>query len=443
MPEFDTSAARCDMLVSAAYILTQDADRRVLHNASLAVSGGKITALGPSEDLAGMQAEERLDLGRALIMPGLVNAHTHVSMTLLRGLADDLPLMEWLNSHIWPRERHLGPELVELGALLGCAEMLRTGTTAFMDMYIIEDAVARAVEQSGMRARLGEGIFAFASAACGTPEQAFDKVREQAADYAGHERVRFGVMPHTVYTTTPDILSACAALADELDLPLHMHLSETMSEVEQSLATHGKRPVALCEDLGLLGPGSTFAHCVVLDEDELALLARREVRVAHCPKSNMKLASGVAPVPAMFSAGMVPGLGTDGAASNNSLNMFAEMSACALLHKVHAMDPTVAPAQRVLDMATLGGAQALHWPGLGRLAVGGPADCIALDLDSPNLQPLYSPASHLVYAASGHEVCLTMIDGRVVYRNGRYLTLDYPALLDEVRKAHAWAMSLQ
>jgi Cytosine deaminase and related metal-dependent hydrolases len=430
----------CDLLLSADIVVTQDSERRVLRDAALAISDGKILAIGPQEDLRAFNASRKLHLGNTLVMPGLVNGHTHVSMTFLRGLADDLPLMEWLNGHIFPREKHLTAEIVEMGALLGCAEMTRTGTTAFADMYLIEDAVAAAVDASGLRARLGEGIFMFPSPAFANTEEAFALVRSQHARYAGHPRIRIGVMPHSVYTTTPDILRTCRELADELHLPLHIHLAETESETAACLEKYGKRPVTYCAELGIFGPDCSIAHGVILTDEELEFLAQTGSHIVHNPKSNMKLASGVAPVPGMLARGMLPGLGTDGAASNNSLNLFEEMSVCSLLHKAKSKDPTVCPAGTVLDMATLGSAAALSWPELGRLVPGAPADIIALDLSSPNLQPLYEPVSHLVYAASGHEVCFSMVAGEVLFHNGAFTRLDYQSLLGEAEKLKQWVL---
>ena len=429
---------QCDLILQASLLLTQDENRSIIEDAAIAIKDGRIEALGKATQLQDYKAPARIDLGKALLMPGLVNGHTHVSMTVLRGLADDLPLMAWLNEHIFPREKHFTAEIVELGALLGCAEMTRTGTTAFSDMYVIEDAVAWGVEKSGLRCQLGEGVFAFPSPAYAETEQAFAIIREQAAKYAAHPRIRMAVMPHTTYTTTRKILENCADLARECDLPLYLHLAETQTETEASLSAHGMRPVAYCQNLGLFGPSTTIAHGVHLMPEELDLLAASSTHIVHNPKSNMKLASGVAPVPDMLSRGMLPGLGTDGAASNNSLNMFSEMSFCALLHKSACGDPTVCPAATVLDMATLGSAAAIAWPELGKLTPGGPADVIALDLDSPNLQPMYSPVSHLVYAASGHEVKFSMVGGEVLYHDGAYTRLDYPALLEEAEKMRHW-----
>ena len=429
----------CDTLLHAGVLLTQDDDRRVLENAALAIDGGRIVALGYSRDVtAAWQAREILDLSGMLVMPGLVNAHTHAAMTFLRGLADDMPLMDWLQQKIFPVEQGLTPDLVRLGSLLGFAEMLRTGTTACVDMYIFETAVMEAADKAGLRCLAGEGVFNFPSACCPDADAALACTREMAQRWAGHERLHVAVMPHSVYTTTAAQLTACRELADELGLPLHIHLAETRQETALSLEQHGLRPVAHADRLGLLRPGTILAHVVDVDADEIALLARRGVSVVHNPSSNMKLASGVAPVPAMLEAGVRLALGSDGAASNNRLNMFTEMGRAALLHKA-AGDPETMPARTVLDMATRGGAAAMGSDG-GVLAVGRPADCIALDLSAPNMQPLFNAASHAVYAATGMEVDLTMVAGEVLYRDGRFTRFDYPALCAEVREMRRFVL---
>ena len=427
-----------DMLLFAKYILTQNSTREVLEDACLAISQGKVAALGPAASFKQCTAGTTLHLEHSLLMPGLVNGHTHAAMTFLRGMADDLPLMEWLTNHIFPVEKHLTEEIVEIGTLLGCAEMLATGTTACQDMYLLTQAACRAMGTAGIKARVGEGIFSFPSPAYATEEEAFALLQEQVGQWQGHEQVRLVVAPHSVYTTTAPLLERCLAFARQHGLPLHLHLAETVSETEQSQSMHGLRPVAYADRLGLLMPGTSIAHGVELLPEEITLLAQRGVTVVHNPKSNMKLASGVAPVPAMLAAGVPVALGTDGAASNNALNMFAEMNECALVHKVVGQNPTLVPAQVVLDMATLGGAKALAWEGLGSLQPGGPADVIALDMRRPNMQPCFTPVSQVVYAASGHEVCLTVVDGRIVYQDGHYTTIDYPALLQEMQGLVRW-----
>lgn len=428
----------CDILLHAACIITQDAGRSILHNASLAVADGKVAALGPREAMTDWGAARTLDFGHALIMPGLINAHTHSAMTFLRGLADDLPLMDWLTQNIFPMEQHLTPEIVEWGTLLGHAEMLRTGTTTCQDMYIIVDAVFRAARTSGIRCMAGEAVFTFPSAGSPGPEATLASVRRLAQEYAGDPRLGVVVCPHAVYTTTPDILEHCRDLAQELDLLLHIHLAETPAETAQCQEMWGERPIPYCQRLGLLNGAMTLAHVVDADQSDLDILAASDAVVAHNPSSNMKLASGVAPVPEMLARGIPVALGTDGPASNNRMNMFTEMGRAALMHKVAALDPTTMPAQATLDMATLGGAAALRKPELGALAPGNPADLIVLDLDAPNLQPMYNPVSHVVYAATGMETCMTMVEGEILYHDGVFTRFDYPALLREMAKVRQW-----
>lgn len=429
----------CDTLVRAGVLVTQDPARRILYDAGIAMSGGTVLHVGSYADVSkAFWPGEFLDLSGCLVLPGLVNAHTHASMSIFRGVADDLPLMTWLTEHIWPVEKSLTAEIVHYGALLACAEMLRTGTTCFCDMYLLEDTVARAVDVAGLRAVLGEGVFAFPSPAYTTVDRAFELVEALHAAYADHPRIRTAVMPHAVYTTTPEILKRCHATAQAHDAVFKLHLAESATETATSREQFGLRPLEYLESLGLLDGRSTFAHGVDFTAEEMSRLAAAGAAIVHCPRSNMKLASGVCKVQELLDAGVTVALGTDGAASNNGLNMFAEMSAAALLQKVSRMDPTALSAQATLDTATLGGAAAMHWPQLGSLAPGQAADLTALDLAAPNMQPLYNPVSQLVYAASGQEVRLTMVAGRVLYRDGAFLSLDYPALLAQAKDIAAW-----
>lgn len=422
----------CDSLFHAARILTQDAGRTILEDAALAVRDGRIAAVGPLAELETQwQPDKRVDLPNMLLMPGLVNAHTHAAMTFLRGLADDMPLMEWLQQRIFPVEQALTPHIVRTGSLMGYAEMLRTGTTACIDMYIFEQAVFEAARMAGLRCLGGEAVFDFPSACCATPQAALEATRALAETWKDDPLLQVAVNPHSVYTTSEKTLEACLRLADDLHLPLHIHLAETTDETAICLEQHHRRPVAHADACGLLRPGTILAHVVDVDEEEIALLADRGVCVAHNPSSNMKLASGAAPLPAMLRAGLRVALGTDGAASNNQLNMFTEMGRAALLHKLAGNNPTVTTAQEVLDMATLGGAAAFGAP-LGRLEPGAAADFIALDLDCPNLRPMYNPVSHAVYAATGAEVRLTVVAGRILYQDGRFTTFDYEALCREI-----------
>lgn len=433
------SISRCDMLVQADIIVTQDADRRVIEDGAIAIDGGIIREVGPRAELAARwQAAQTKNLGRRLVLPGLINAHTHASMTVFRGVADDLPLMTWLTEHIWPVEKALTGEIIRFGALLACAEMIRTGTTCFCDMYLIEEQVARAVDEAGLRAVLGEGIFAFPSPAYAKTEDAWPLIEDMHARYKGHARIRTAIMPHAVYTTTPEILRRSWELAQAHGCVWKTHLAESSTETRTSLEQFDRRPLEYLESLGISGPRCVFAHCVDLTAEEMARMAEAGMHVAHCPQSNMKLTSGIARVEDLRKAGVNVCLGTDGAASNNDLNMFQEMNSAALLQKVHAMDPTALGAQAVLDMATVNGARALAWDELGSLAAGKAADLVALDLSQPNLMPLYNPVSHLAYAASGHEVCLTMVGGKVLYEDGRYTTLDMDGLAREAARVARW-----
>lgn len=424
----------CQTLIHAGILITQNKGRDVREDAGIALKDGIVQQTG---DWLVMrqewQAEEELDLGDCLVMPGLINSHTHGAMTFLRGLADDQPLMSWLNDTVFPVEARLTPEITRLGALLGHAEMLATGTTACVDMYIHEASVLDAAATSGIRCLGGEAIFQFPSAACASWQDAIGETRRLAEKYAGHERIRVAVNPHSVYTTTPEILAACSELAVELALPLHTHLAETQTETRTSLEQHGRRPVDHCLACGLMQARLIAAHLVDIEPEEARLLAAHAVSGCHNPSSNMKLASGAAPVTELLEAGVKVGIGTDGPASNNQLNMFAEMGRAALLQKLVRGDPGVLPAQTVLDMATLGGAAVFGDPALGSIKPGSSADLIALELSRPNLQPVHNPVAQVVYAASGHEVVMTMIAGEVVYRNGRFTRFDYPALLKEVQ----------
>ncbi len=429
----------CDTLVRCGLLLTQDDERTAIADAGLALAGGLVLAVGPYAAVAAAHAPAgMLDLSGCLVLPGLVNTHGHAPMTLLRGLADDKPLMPWLEEDIWPIEGRLTPEHMELGMALACAEMLRTGTTCFCDMYVWQDRNLRAVEHAGIRAVLGEGIFEFPTSSYSTIDQAFARAEALLTALQGHPLVRGCVALHALYTSSPATQARSMDLAERFDAPWTVHLAETSQETATVLTGCGARPVPCAAARGLLRPRTLAAHCVDLDPGDIRLLAESGCGVTHQPSSNFKLASGFAPVPALLDAGVRVSLGTDGAASNNGLNLFGEMRACALAHKAVARDATAIPAQAVLDMATRHGADNLGWPELGRLAPGSAADLAALDLAAPNLQPLYNPVSHVAYAATGHEVRLTMVAGKVVYRDGAFPGFDYPGLLAEVAEAARW-----
>lgn len=430
----------CDTLYTADYVLTQNDNRDIIRSGAVAVSGDSILSVGHAEMLDIMYPDARkVNLGHSVILPGLINGHTHVPMSLLRGFSDDKALMDWLTQDIFPQEAKLTPELVELGAMFSMAEMLRTGTTAFYDMYMLERSVFRAADKMGMRAVLGESVTQFfPSLSCRDAEAYFALVREQSMEWINHPRIRQAVVPHAPYTTTPELLQSCYSLAEETGSLFGMHLAETQTETETCLKQFGKRPIAYCRDLGLLSPISTFFHVVEAQQDEIEMLAASRSAVVHNPASNMKLASGVAPVDAMLRAGIAVGLGTDGPASNNAQNMVREMYVASLLQKVSGLNPTACPAQAALDMATRGGAAALHDPYIGSLEPGMRADFIALSLESPNMQPVHHVVSNIVYAATGAENRLTVIDGKELFRDGQFLNCDYEALRDEIQQAVTW-----
>jgi len=429
----------CDTLIRAGTLVTQDWDRRVLSDAGIAVTNGKVSSLGSWQDFKEFESRETVDLSGHIVLPGLVNTHTHAAMTVFRGLQDDLPLMEWLNSHIWPAEARLSPEIVSIGTALACAEMLSTGTTSFCDLYIFEKAVAHTVANIGMRCFLGEGVFDTPNPSYSTTDQAFERISDLMGFCRDKSLVKPCLVAHSVYATNHKTLERLSCLARERDLTLTLHAAETKSETAMCLDRFGARPVELLRRLGLLAPNLLVAHAVDVNDAEMELMAANGVKVAHNPRSNMKLASGMAPVAAMRSAGITVGLGTDGAASNNALNMFSEMNAAALLAKVRDLDPTALPAQAVLDMATTEGALALGQSDLGSIIPGKQADLIALDVNSPNLQPPHNPVSHLAYSATGHEVRLTMVAGKILFRDGQFSTLDYQALLGEMNSVRKWA----
>ncbi len=420
-----------DLLIENGTILSMDARDTVIAKGHLAVRQGIIVALAAGEPDRRL-ATTILDAGGGLILPGLINGHTHASMSLFRGLADDLPLMDWLGRFIFPVERRMDAAFIRAGARLACAEMILSGTTTFCDMYLFEQEVAAVAREAGMRCLLGEVLYDFPSPNYGPLEAGFAYTEALIDRWTGDPLVSVAVEAHAPYTCSPDLLLRASRMALAHDLPLVIHLAETVSEVHQIQERYGRRPVAHLEALGLLGPHLIADHCVQLLPEEMDLLAARAVRCIHCPESNMKLASGVAPVPDLLARGVTVGLGSDGCASNNDLDLFSEMDFAAKLHKVHRLDPTVMDAATVLRMATIEGARALGLDRrVGSLEVGKRADVIVIDTRQPHLRPLYAPASHVVYAARGADVRHVVIDGQVVLRDRRLLTLDLEAVLAE------------
>ncbi len=431
-----TEKESVSLLIQGAWVITQNDSREVFSPGAVAVQGEKIVAVGSPADLAARYAPERvLDYPQGLILPGLINAHTHAAMSLFRGLADDLPLETWLNSHIFPAETHLNHDFVYWGTKLAVAEMLLSGTTTFCDMYLFSDAVARAAAETGIRALVGEVLYDFPSPNYGPPAAGLAFSEKLCRDYHDHPRISVAIQPHAVYTCGPELLQKCGELADKYNTRLIIHLSETHREVADCKERYGATPVAHLHRLGLLGGRLLADHAVVLNEADLDLLAASGAGVAHCPESNMKLASGIAPVVELLQRGVPVGLGTDGCASNNNLDLVQEMDSAAKLQKVRYLDPTVLPATATLDLATRGSAGVLGLSEqVGALAPGMKGDLLVLDLDQPHLTPLYDPYSHLVYAAGGGDVQTVVVHGRVVVKDRKLLTFDLKETLARSRE---------
>jgi 5-methylthioadenosine/S-adenosylhomocysteine deaminase len=424
-----------DLLIANGTVLTLDDDDTRIENGAVAIADNKIHLIAPQEDFKDWLITRRIDAAGGIIMPGLINTHTHAAMTCFRGLADDLPLMNWLNDHIFPAESQLDDEVVFRGTLLACAEMIRSGTTCFCDMYLFEDAVARAASSAGMRAVVGEVLFDFPSPNYGPIEKGFAYIEQMIDSWRNNELITVAVEPHSPYLCAPDLLKRASTLAIENSLPLVTHLSETQNEVAQIKNKYQLTPVGLLNELGILGPHLLACHCVILNSDDIDLLKHFEVKVSHNAESNMKLASGIAPIPEMMEAGIPIGIGTDGCASNNNLDLFLEMDTVAKLHKVNTLDPTVMNASTVLRMATIEGARALGLDRVtGSLEPGKAADLIVIDTRKPHLTPMYNPVSHLIYAVRGSDVSASIINGKVVMEDGRLVTLDEQEVIADVNR---------
>ncbi len=424
-----------DVVIKNATVITMNEKGDVFDPGYVAVKGSRVVAVGSYDERKLVKAREAVDASGCVVLPGLINCHTHAAMTLFRGLADDLPLMEWLQNYIFPAERKLTAEWVYWGTKLACAEMIMSGTTTFCDMYIFEDSVARAADECGMRALVGEVLYDFPSPNYGPFENGLVYTEELIARWKDHDRISVAVEPHAVYTCSPDTLKQCLSLAEKHNVPLVIHLSETKKEVEECVGKYGKTPVQHLASLGFLSERLIAAHCVVLNEDDKRLLADRGVKVVHNPESNLKLGSGIADVPELLKRGVTVSLGTDGCASNNDLDMIKEMDVCAKIHKGVTLDPTVMPAEEVLKMATCYGAVCLNaGREIGIVSPGTLADLIILEFQVPHLVPCYSPVSHLVYAARGSDVRDVMINGTWVMRNRQLTRIDLDEIYYHVKK---------
>ena len=422
-----------DILVTNGTVLTLDAGNTEIINGAVAIAKDTITAVGPGDEFGEWSVSRVIDANGGIIMPGLINSHTHAAMTCFRGLADDLQLMTWLNDHIFPAEAKLDEHKVFWGTLLACAEMIMSGTTCFCDMYLYEDAVARAAKEAGVRAVVGEVLYDFDSPNYGPIEKGFEYTQTLIDTWKGDPLVSIAVEPHSTYLCAPELLKRAFNLAQAFNLPLVIHLAESKSEVEQIKKRYGRTPVEHLAGLDVLAPNVLACHCVELTPNDITLLQRSDVKVAHNVESNMKLASGVAPIPCLLKEGICVGMGTDGCASNNDLDLFLEMDTVAKLHKAKTLDPTAMDARTVLRMATIQGARALGLnESIGSLEKGKKADLIIIDTHKPHLTPMYNPVSHLVYAAMGSDVRTSIINGAIVMEDGHLKTINLKSVLNNI-----------
>jgi len=420
------------VLIRQTTILTQNDSRKQILG-DLFIEDHRIVEI--SKKPISVEADYLIDGKNTLTLPGFINTHTHIPMTLLRGYGDDMLLKDWLAQRIWPIEAKLNKKAIESGTSLGLLEMIASGTTSFLDMYFFEDAIAKTTEKVGMRGFLGFALVDF-----DTPEytslELFPRCEQFVKHWKENPLISPVVAPHSTYSCKPEILQQSVEIASKYHVPLHTHCSETRDEVYEVESRFGVRPVEHLKKNGLLCPGTILAHCGWITKNEIIDMKNAGVTVSHCPVSNMKIATGgYAPIPELLEAQIPVGLGTDGAASNNTLDMIETMKFCALVHKNHRWDPTVLPAQTVLDLATRTGAACLGVQNmLGSLEEGKTADVIMIDLKKPHLTPLFDPVSHLVYAARGPDVCTTIVNGKPLMLNHEFLTLDYNHTLDQAQQ---------
>lgn len=428
-----------DYIVSGKYLLQDSSQQSLIEDGAIAIAGDTIAAVGKASSLQRTYPGARLiHEEQGLILPGLINSHTHAAMSCFRGLADDLPLMTWLEEHIFPIEAKLSPDMVYTSTLLSIAEMIKSGTTCFCDMYLFAGDVARAADETGIRAYIGEVLYDFPSPCYGPVENGITHVAELLREYRSNPLITITVDPHSVYTCSPDLLVRLGRLAEEHNSLFVIHLSENDAEVATCLERYGVGPVNHLDNLGLLSPATVACHCVKVAGTEFELLAENGVKVVHCGESNMKLASGVAPVVDLLAHGITVSLGTDGSASNNDVDMFGEMNSVAKMQKVISGDPTVMSAEQTLFAATAGGARTLGAGDmLGTLHAGKKGDFIVIDLNQPHLTPVYNLPSHLTYAVRGADVIHSFVGGRQLMKDRRLLTIDEERLLLEMREMGA------
>ncbi|HEY6361494.1 MAG TPA: amidohydrolase [Vicinamibacterales bacterium] len=438
-----TGQRQVSLVVTNAIVVTMDATGRVLQNGAVAVDGAEIAAVDTADAIRKQfRGTETIDAGGQIVMPGLINTHTHAPMVLYRGLADDIPLLEWLKKYIFPAEaKTVSPEMVRAGTRLAALEMIQSGTTTYADMYYFEEEIARETRTAGLRGVLGQTIIQFPAPDAKTPADSLARAEKFIEEFKGDPLITPAVAPHAMYTLDGPTLRAARELARRTGVPTIIHLAETRDEIMTAQERFKSSPVAYLDDLGFFGPGVLAAHGVWVSDADMAVLKARGVGVSHNPESNMKLASGTAPVTAYLRTGVALGLGTDGAASNNDLDMFEAMRVASFLHKLQTMDPRVVGARTALEMGTIGGARALGMEKqIGSLERGKRADLIVVSASTARHTPMYDPMSHLVYVMRGDDVLTTIVNGKVLMRNRKMLTLDESAILTEAR---AWATKVR
>ncbi|MDI6799214.1 MAG: amidohydrolase [Actinomycetota bacterium] len=424
------------MIIKNSYVVTVDSKFSTFVDGGIAVDQGRIVAVSTSQEIDGAYSAGRIIDAKGLVaMPGLVNAHTHAAMVFLRGLADDLPLKEWLENHIWPAEaKFVSPAFIEAATRLALYEMVRSGTTLFCDMYFLPEHSIEAISKFRLKAMLGVPLLDFPTPVSKSPKEGFDRTRKLIELLKGDDKIEVAISPHSLYTCSEGVLREAAELAKEYDKPIQIHLSEEKWESEKIFAEKNMSPVSYLNSLGVLGKKTIAAHVNWLFDGDIEILKETGVGIAHNPQSNMKLATGICPVPDLINAKIKIGLGTDGAASNNDLDVFGEMETAARLHKISRNDPTAVSAKEALYMATLGGAEVLSLADkLGSLEAGKRADIILVDTDKPHMQPIYDIHSQLVYSAKGSDVKTVMVDGEIVYEDYQLLVDDHEEVLSQAK----------
>jgi len=427
----------CDLIIKGKYLLSMDDKSTVIREGAVAVKGKKIAALGRAKDVeSSFKTKETINSKNSIIMPGLINTHTHAAMSYFRGLADDLPLQTWLEKYIWPAEaKYVKPEFVKNASELACLEMAKAGITFFNDMYFFSSITAEVCRQAGLRALLSDAIIDFPAPSYKNVDEALCLLEELCKKYKNDEFINISAQPHSIYACSGNTLIRIKEMASKYDLPIHIHVSETSREVKNSQEKYGKSPVEYLDSLGLLSGKTIAAHSVWLDDKDLEIYKKRNVKVSHNPVSNMKLSSGVAPVRKMQEMKIAVGLGTDSVASNNSLDIFSDMKVCALLHKINSQDPTALKAGEIVEMATINAAKVVGMEKeIGSLEAGKKADIITINLNKPHLIPIYDLYSHLVYCANSSDVENVIVNGKILVKNREAKTMDEEKILKKANK---------